>query len=232
VRCGSFWVDLVDSASFLSAHQEIFVEEIYRFPFEGDSPSIVDLGANIGLATLWFKRQYPGARIVALEPDPDVFACLERNVRQNRLAGLELVNKAAWSEDATLRFVQDGADGGRAADPADARLADRRQVVEVQALAIEPFLAGRPIDFLKIDIEGAEAVVLAACRAHLPRIRWLFVEYHARKGQPSELGGIVEVIESAGFRLHVESLGARKRPFAGPEPSGDFDLQLNLYAWR
>lgn len=225
VECGGYRVELVDAPSFLSAHYEIFVREAYRFAFAGDAPSIVDLGANIGLATLWFKRAYPRARVVALEPDPAIFACLERNVRANRLADVELVERAAWNADTELDFVPDGADGGQLG-------ARSGRSFKVKALAVDRFLAGRPIDFLKIDIEGAEAEVVAACKPLLPRVGSLFVEYHARKDAPSRLGGIVTALEEAGFRLRVEDLGPRGRPWLGEDSGPDFDLQLNVFAWR
>jgi FkbM family methyltransferase len=229
VECDGLRLELADAASFLSAHRDIFVDEIYRFPFEHDAPSIVDLGANIGLATLWFKQRYPRARVVALEPDPAIFACLERNVRGNGFSDVELVNQAAWNADTELLFLPDGADGGRAGGPVqDGAPAG----MKVKALAIDRFLAGRPIDFLKIDIEGAEDVVIAACRPLLPRVRFVFVEYHARRAAASGLGGIVSALEAANFRLHVENAGARRRPVLGSDASGAFEMQLNVFAWR
>ena len=232
VVCDGFRIQAVDAASFLAAHREIFVEEVYRFPFDHQAPSIVDLGANIGLATLWFKRHYPQARIIALEPDPAIFACLTRNVRDNGFSDVELINKAAWNADTKLRFLPDGADGGYAVGGLEVVENGVARGIEVEALAIDRLLADRPIDFLKMDIEGAENVVLAACRPLLPRVRCLFVEYHAHKAAPSLLGGIVSSIEAAGFRLHVESVAARAHPFLRAERPGLFDMQLNLFAWR
>jgi FkbM family methyltransferase len=231
VDCGGFRLELVDAPSFLAAHYDIFVEEIYRFPFAHDAPSVVDLGANVGLATLWFKRHYPRARIVALEPDPAIFACLERNVRANGLSDVELVNQAAWDADTELDFFPDGADGGHAAER-DMSESGARRPVKVKALAIDRFLGARPIDFLKIDIEGAEDVVVAACRPLLPRVGCLFIEYHSRSATPSRLGAIVAALEEAGFRLHVENARRRTRPFCRADTQGAFDMQLNLFAWR
>jgi FkbM family methyltransferase len=233
VDCGGFRLELVDAPSFLAAHYDIFVEQIYRFPFAHDAPSIVDLGANIGLATLWFKRHYPHARIVALEPDPAIFACLERNVRGNGFSDVELVDRAAWDADTELTFFPDGADGGHAGEResmSESSAAGRS--VKVKALAIDRFLGARPIDFLKMDIEGAEDVVVAACRPLLRRVGCVFIEYHSRRAAPSRLGPIVAALEEAGFRLRVESAGKRTRPFFRADPQGAFDMQLNLFAWR
>lgn len=223
-------VELVDAASFLSAHREIFVEEIYRIPSAHAAPAIVDLGANIGLATLWLKRRFPDAQILALEPDPEVYACLEANVRRNGLAGVELLKKAAWNANTMLHFVPDGADGGFAAARLNGKPAARSLAVE--AIAIQELLAERPVDFLKIDIEGAERQVLAACRGILPRVRWLFVEYHGRVGEPAGLGELASIIEAAGFRFHLQTIGRRERPFLPAQPERTFDTQLNVFAWR
>lgn len=232
VALEEFDVELVDAASFLAAHYEIFAEQIYRFPCEERSPCILDLGANIGLATLWFKQHYPGARIIAVEPDPAIYACLEGNVRRNGLTDVELVNKAAWIADTTLRFARDGADGGRAFAAGEAPELPGRPTLEVEALAIDRLIAGRHIDFIKMDIEGAENAVLPACKGVLGNVRWLFVEYHALRDRPSELSTIVRAIESAGFRLYIENAGPRRRPVMGEQPRGDFDMQLNLFGWR
>jgi FkbM family methyltransferase len=230
VQCDGLRIELADADSFLSAHNDIFVEQIYRFPFDNDAPSIVDLGANIGLATLWFKRQYPRARILAVEPDPAIFACLERNVRGNGFSDVELVNGAVWSADTELVFLPDGADGGRAVESSGAR--ETTGAMRVKGIAADRLLDSRPVDFLKMDIEGAEDVVIEACRPLLPRVRRLFVEYHARKAAAPALGGIVKAIEAAGFLLHVENVGARRRPFVAGEARGAFSMQLNLFAWR
>jgi FkbM family methyltransferase len=226
-RCSGLEVEFLDAASFLSAHRAIFADEIYRLPFEHDAPSIVDLGANVGLATLWFKKRYPRARVLALEPDPAMFACLERNVSANGCSSVELLNCAAWNAAGEMAFLPDGADGGRVLDAA---AAGARQI-RVRTLAIGALLADRPVDVLKIDIEGAEDVVIADCAPILSRVRCLFVEYHARRGAPSALGGIVRLLEQAGFRLYVENAVAGARPFASGAAQA-FDLQLNLAAWR
>jgi FkbM family methyltransferase len=54
----------------------------------------LDCGANIGLATLFFKRLYPESEIHAFEPDPETFKMLRRNVEQNSLSYVYLYNVA------------------------------------------------------------------------------------------------------------------------------------------
>lgn len=226
LKVGRWDLSIPDVASFLSAYREIFVEEIYRFPFAGSPPRILDLGANIGLSVLYFKSLFPEARITALEADPTIFPHLERNVRSNGYDDVELVNRAAWHEQTTLQFSSEGADGGRAALPGD------RNLMEVEAIDIRDLLRRGDWDFLKMDIEGGEEFVLPACAAFLPEIRYVFVEYHAPVGRKQCLDGILNVLTEAGFRFDIHSVHPVPSPFAKDALAAGFDLQLNIFAWR
>lgn len=226
LRCEGFSLTIPDSASFLSAYKEIFQERIYAFDFESCSPRVLDLGANIGLSVLFFKKMYPNARITAFEADPKIFAYLEKNVHGNGFTDVELINKAVWSENTTLEFSSEGADGGRAALTGDENL------ITVEAVDIDEFLRGKSFDFLKMDIEGAEEFVLPACRDHLAGIKFVFVEYHSKIGQKQCLDRIMTILAEAGYRIHVHTLAPTPSPFVEIKARGMFDLQLNIFAWR
>jgi len=215
-----------DAASFLSAYKEIFVEEIYAFPFEGDQPVILDLGANIGLSVFFFKKLYPNARIIAFEADPKIFSYLRENMIRNSLADVVLVNKAAWNSETKLQFCSEGADGGRVSSATDGNL------IEVDAVDMAQYLEGEKIDVLKIDIEGAEEFVLPACKKYLPNIGRIFVEYHSRVDRTQCLDQMLNILSDAGFRLHVHSILSSPSPFTEIRPVAGFDLQLNIFGWR
>jgi FkbM family methyltransferase len=68
---------------------------------------ILDCGANIGMATLFFKWLYPNARIDAFEPDPKTFQLLENNVKQNHLTNVATHNCALWDIDGKIDFFVD-----------------------------------------------------------------------------------------------------------------------------
>jgi len=93
-----------DSASFRSSYEDIFLKEIYKFQGKNSKPIIIDLGANIGLSTIYFKYLYPEAKVLALEADPEIFRYLELNVAKRAFSGVELLNKAAWKEDTSFHF--------------------------------------------------------------------------------------------------------------------------------
>src|ERR1700759_697713 len=84
-------------------YREIFVRQYYHFVAPTASPVILDCGANVGMATIYFKWLYPNAKVTAFEPDPKTFNLLRLNLRVNRL-DVETHNCALWDEDGELDF--------------------------------------------------------------------------------------------------------------------------------
>ena len=217
---------LPDSASFLSAYREIFVNKIYKFNFPSGKPKILDLGANIGLSVLFFKTMYPEAKITAFEADPQIFRYLETNVHGNGLNDVELINKAVWNKNCALKFYPDGADGGHVADICDGKH------VEIEAIDIREFLRDRQFDFLKMDIEGAEEIVVPACKEYLSRFKYIFVEYHSKSVQKQMLAEILGLMTEKEFRISIHPVMFSPQPFTVTQLASGFDLQLNIFAWK
>ena len=93
VRIAGRRFEFPDAASFLSAYEEIFVDEIYKFRPTSERPFVLDLGANVGVSVLYFKLNYPAARITAFEPDPAIFEYLSRNVASYGLSEVTLLHE-------------------------------------------------------------------------------------------------------------------------------------------
>ena len=81
-----------------------------------------------------------------------------RAAEEYRLEGISAHNKAIWQADTTIRFRAEGGFSGRAA------FEHETDVIQVDAVRLKNYL-DRPVDLLKIDIEGAEYEVLRDCRA-------------------------------------------------------------------
>lgn len=221
---GARW-RIPDGPSFVASWAEIFDQEIYRFEPSGATPRILDCGANVGVSCLYFHRHFPGARITAFEPDPEIFACLQENLAAAGCAGIELVRKAVWSADTVLQFEADGADGGRI----EAGTGARRQ--EVPAVRLKNFLA-EPVDLLKLDIEGAETEVLRDIAPALASVGNVFVEYHSFAGQKQTLAELLQILVTAGFRIHVHPVNTAPQPLVATPVHLGMDMQLNIFARR
>jgi FkbM family methyltransferase len=214
-----------DGPSVVSQFRAIFVRECYAFASSSDRPIIVDLGANIGLGVIWWKHQWPESRVVAFEPDPEIFALLAENTRY--LKGVDLRQLAVSGTAGGLSFVPDGADGGRLAEESSARS------FRVDAVTLGDVLrAEEAVDLLKIDIEGAEHDVLLEAQSELFRVAHLFVEYHSFANQPQKLDELLSLLSRAGYRYYIETLDERYRPFTPQKGPTGMDLQCDIYAWR
>jgi FkbM family methyltransferase len=221
-------IETPDVASLISAYREIFVNEIYSFPSATPRPVIVDCGSNIGLSILYFKSLYPESRILAFEADPEIFSILKNNLAINGVKNVELLQKAVWVSDGVLSFSQEGADGGRLDVGNDGSL------IQVPSVRLANFLEDLDrVDFLKIDIEGAENAVIEDCEDVLKKIPFAFVEFHSFTGRnPQGFGKMVNRFEEAGFRTHIHPVYTCKRPFHGIAAVSGMDLQLNCFFTR
>lgn len=226
VFCGHT-LKIVDNASFFFIQKELFDSKIYEFKSTSISPYILDCGANIGLSVIYFKTLFPDAEIVAFEPDKKVFDVLQYNIKSFALANVTLIEKACWYEEGELSFFNEGADGGRAA-----RGLDEKNITKVETVRLRDFLV-RKVDFLKIDIEGAEWKVLEDCGTQLHYVENIFVEYHSFLKAEQHLPEILSVLKDAGFRLHINAPGLTSlQPFVDISTYSGMDNQLNIYGFR
>ncbi len=218
-------VSYSDRTGYLHSVRELFYDEVYRFRARTETPHIIDAGANIGLSVLYFKRLYPRATVIAYEPDKAICAMLRRNVAG--LEGVEVREAAVWVADTELVFFAEGSLAGSVTTD----FAQRAQAVTVRAERLKTELQKRPVDFLKIDVEGAENRVLWDIEPELMQVDQLFFEYHSETGQPQQLGDLLNLVARAGFRYIISGAHSVRLPFI-ERSDQSFDLQLNISCFR
>jgi FkbM family methyltransferase len=197
-----------DVAAFEDAYREVFDEEVYRFTPESERPYIIDAGANLGLATCYFKTRYPGATVLAFEPDPRMGALYARNVRVNGLEDVTLRPTALAKRAGMGRFHGDVATAaphalGNSLCEGWGRQRPDSAAIGVPTEPLSPYL-NRKVDLLKIDIEGSEGEVLAEAASRLQRVREIRMEVHQTRTCPGLLADIEALLRGAGFELRVE----------------------------
>jgi FkbM family methyltransferase len=198
-----FTFDYWNQSNALFLLHEIFVNAEYDFEADATDPCIIDCGANLGMAILFFKARYPDARILALEPDPVTFSGLVHTIESNRLNGVEVEQAAVTEHGDTVTLYRSRSDPGSIVASID-RAWGGDTGDDVRAVQLSDRIK-TTVDFLKIDIEGAEYGVvrdLAASGA----IRWVreaAIEYHSLPGMPDALEKMIEALESAGFDVRV-----------------------------
>jgi FkbM family methyltransferase len=184
VRLAGFTVHFGSLSQLKLLFKEIFVRENYKFE-SSSTPYIIDGGANIGLAVLYFKKQFPEAQIVAFEPNPDSFRCLKLNVEINQIRGVEIHNAALSGTAGTISFYTSSdmhkADMGASAvkNHVDHYHSKKGKVIEnkVESKILSPFI-DKQVDLLKLDIEGSEGGVFNEIRDKFHQINHAIMEYH------------------------------------------------------
>lgn len=171
----------------------IFFRNEYRVPEA--CRTIVDAGANIGAFSLYAARRAPGATVHALEPFPSTRDRLLRTIDQNGLVSRVKVYEVALAEgDSNRHMATDGPSQSRGVAPGPVAGS-----VTVRARTIEQFLADagiKQVDFLKMDIEGAEHELLHATSPEvMRRFSQIALEYHPNGSAAS----LFQKITSCGF---------------------------------
>ncbi|MEY3739132.1 MAG: hypothetical protein RL544_1910 [Bacteroidota bacterium] len=211
----------------LKTYNEIFVFEIYRFESLIPNPVIIDCGANIGISSLYFKTIYPGATLIAFEPDKSLADIYQKNMLQNSIQDFTLHKAAVWTENGTISFNNMGSE----ASSIDVSGKSSHSVPTIKLASI---VAEHPtIDLLKIDIEGAEYPVIQDIASELHMVKHMFIEYHGLASETYKLETILRIVSEAGFKCYIKMAADNlDMPFYQKQTGTIYDVQLNIFCYR
>lgn len=211
----------------------IFVRESLKFQADHDRPRILDCGANVGLASLYFKRLYPQAHIIGFEADPAIHRVLAENLASNDAGDVEAIAAAVWTDNATIPFHCEGADSGAITQLQNGDGRTRN----VPCVRLRDFLVSEKVDLLKLDIEGAEADVLQDCEEVLENVSAMLLDLHEFAGQSRTMPRVLDLLARAGFTYALDDLCPMpwRPPTAGqktPFPNTAMCWACLVRAWR
>lgn len=155
----------------------------YWLPDDLDAKVILDIGANIGIASNYLSKRFPRARIFAFEPVPGNFALLGRNTAS--LGNVTPVNTALGASDGFFEmFYSDTPinQGGFSFHPAGSNAEQRLRVEVREASSTMRELGIDSVDLIKIDTEGSEYDILTNLgRDFLGKVKWIYGELHGNR---------------------------------------------------
>lgn len=207
--------------------QEIFLDEIYKQELP-EKARILDCGANIGLSVLYLKKICPSARIIAFEPEEVNFELLTKNLSSFGWQDVEMQKMAVWKENTHLPFSKSQGMASHIENNAAAA-----NTASVKTTRLRDWLE-QPVDFLKLDIEGAEFEVLMDCADKLNQVKRLFIEYHGQFSQQRNLTTLLKLVTQSGFNYYIrEASPIYSTPFFRPEKQEHpYQVQLNIFCFR
>lgn len=213
-------------SSDLAVFNQIYADLEYSLLCDmRDVRLVIDCGANVGYSSAFFLSQFPSCHVVAIEPDVGNFAMLQRNLREYGSRAVA-IHAGIWSHSVPLKISQTPYRDGREWT-VHVRPSDAHEEPDIQGVSIESLLNSSGfarISLLKIDIEGAEAVVFRENLEWLDRVDAVAIELH----DDSCFGRATEIFQTAirGRGLEVFRGGEltfcrrRTEPGAAPDPSG------------
>ena len=164
-----------DGTSDLLNFRQVFGGEYLPVMADGFEPSVIlDLGAYVGYSAVYFKTRFPDATMICVEPSPENFDALKKNLAPYK--DVILLNAAVWSKNTPLNIYQvfDGYWGTRINEKENGNVKSItiNEIVNIYGLG--------QIDLLKMDIEGSEISVFSENTEWLDLVSCCAVELHER----------------------------------------------------
>ena len=221
-------ITFTDGPTFLMSINELFINEFYKFRTNKNCPKIIDCGSYIGTSILYFKINYPNAIVIGFEPDEKNYSLLKTNLDNWNFSDTEAANAAIWINNESIAFNSAGNMSSRIETTVDEN--DSKKIVKCVRLKD---LLNEEVDFLKIDIEGAEFAVLNDCSDNLKNVKNLFVEYHGKYSELFKLNEILEILLHNNFKYYIkEGNIVYPNPFWDKNKIGEYDMLLNIFAFK
>ncbi|OUP05679.1 FkbM family methyltransferase, partial [Anaeromassilibacillus sp. An200] len=217
-------IEFIDRKQLWLMMEELLFSEEYYCQFSCKEPYVLDCGTNIGLAIYYIKHYYPEAHIEGFEPWKTAFDCAVRNVERNGWKNVTIHHAAVGGKEDVMQLtvVAENSLAGSLAGRLDEMIERKhweKSVENVKVVKLSDYI-NRPVNFLKMDIEGLENEVIEEIKEKLPNISQMFVEYHYGSSmKDNSLIEILKILSDAGFVYQIsKSLSytelTRKRPFA------------------
>jgi FkbM family methyltransferase len=236
IQLGRWRAEYLDPYSLAAMWEVQFFKRYNDFYTTNQAPYVLDCGANVGVSVFRYKQLFPNCRITAFEPDPRIYEVLVRNISRNALRDVDAVQAAVWSENSKMEFLSfrnnDSQSGSINIDDGDEKKVFKERI-EVDTVWLGGYLQTH-VDFLKLDIEGAEFRVLESCKHLLHNVEQLIVEVHHKVQEPQALINIMTILKDAGFNIAVYQYYSNPRtyvPFVR-NPSAVGDQFPVLWGWR
>ena len=201
-------IEFIDRKQLWLMMEELLFSEEYYCQFSHSAPYVLDCGTNIGLAIYYIKHYYPEAHIEGFEPWKTAFDCAVRNVERNAWKNVTIHHAAVGKQENVMQLtvVAENSLAGSLVGRLDEMIERKhweKSVENVKVVKLSNYI-DRPVDFIKMDIEGLENVVLEEIREKLTNVSQIFIEYHyAPNMKDNSLREILNILSDSGFIYEV-----------------------------
>lgn len=220
--------------------ETIFEHQIYQ-PLHVDktNPYIIDCGANIGVSVMYFKSIFPQSEIIAFEPEPVVYDTLVSNIKLNCISNVTTIKSALNNIVENKILISDENDSSKLLlfdnHHKNKNSINIDKIVRCELLS--EYL-NKPVDFLKMNIEGAEINVLNEIGSKICNIKEAVIEYHYYSQQEQQLHNLLELLHKNYLLYTIRHVFRGYDQYLNPFPKPDDNLNIDtrycilIYACR
>lgn len=155
---------------------QIFLQKDYDLNSGINPKLIIDGGANVGYASVWFANKFPKAKIFAVEPEEENFKILKMNTK--KYTNVKLIKAGLWHKKAFLKVLDKGY--GKWGFVTEEVASPEKGIIRATTIGDILKKSGcDQIDILKLDVESAEKEIFSKnYEKWLPKVRSLIIEIH------------------------------------------------------
>lgn len=188
------------SKLFLPKSRPKFLMEPYERYFNVNiNDTVIDVGACIGEFSI--AAALKAKKVIAIEPNRRNIVWLRNNVALNRLHNIILIKKAIWNSSTSLKLYQHNSIGKHSLVQKGTEGTENVRTDTLDNI-ISKFNVHK-VDFLKIDVEGAESEALKGAKRVLSMTKKIVLETHIRNDQKTTYE-IKRTLEKHGFKTKIE----------------------------
>lgn len=170
----------------------VMFDDVYQVDRIKNPKIIVDVGANIGAFTVLVAKKFPGAKIVAVEPEPENVRLLKRNIALNKLTNIEVRQCAVSNSYGKAKlFLNREQPSAHSLHGGVIGSLEKSEFIEVDIVPLSEF--GK-MDALKVDCEGEEVTILDT---HIPECQYVAVEFDT-----DDKDRIIQQFIAKGYTVH------------------------------
>lgn len=185
-------------------------------------PNIVfDIGANFGEVSLHFAKEYPEAKVIAVEPSKNNLKILYDNLANQKFSveNIQVVEKAIMDTHSTLKISEEFGSENSLVSNQNNKTLDftNGSYSQIEAIPLADLMQSlapdETVDFMKIDIEGAEPLLEQDLMRYAPRIDSILIEFSAKNSQDKYVSLLKTLMETRHYICYIRGRESKSYDF-------------------
>jgi len=195
----------VRSTDLMALTHVWLIQEYYNNDFKiNDNDIIIDIGAHIGLFSLYASQFCKNGKIYCFEPVKENFDLFLSNIKLNKIENIFPFNIAVSNKSSIAKIYLNKDEAGHS------MFHPTLSSIEVKSTTLQKIFEDNNLekcDFLKLDCEGAEYNIMdSLSKEFFQKIRKMVIEYHFANTEPGLLKNLIEKLENFSFRISIKPL--------------------------